>query len=221
MRQDVESFGDFCQYYTGSFVKGRQPDELFYIDAKLDDRHVVCTRYVHGRKQDTPTISWDQLQTLILFGLPRTGMVAFKDELLFFYYRTTRNGSRGYDPERIAYRSFNEWDLRSVSRDTVSLTTLRNAVFVHNLLRHSHVAWSEAVADLLSEKPKSLAVALSYNFGAYIPRNFQNPILCYKSDRIGSIVGPNTIQLVDPQLNHYHGVIRKWVNPSMEFQVVT
>lgn len=212
MRTDVESFDDFCQYYTGRFVKDRNSaDTIYRVVGKASDTLCLFERYNHGRKSsDTVQWSWPQVQDCVLFGLPRLGAVVYKNELLYLYYRADRNGGRGYDPRRIDMVSFNSWLLRKSSHAVVNMDTLDSPPFAYLATRNIHTTWNEAVSDLLGDKPIKAAYALSYNFGAFLGENVK-PSLTYKNDVVGHIEDRDTAVLT-PAFSRYEDILRRTLN---------
>lgn len=216
MRQDVESFADFCQYYTDHFVKDRDPNIIYYVAGALNDRTVRMQRYSHGRKTpDHVDMSWDTILNTVLFGLPRIGTIVYKNELLYLYYRADRNGGRGYDPRRISYTSFNSWLLLNHNYPTFQADTLYEPHFAYLATRNAHTPWAEAAADLLGESPKTPAYALSYNFGLYLG-SAKHPTLTYKSTTVGEVLELNLIKLV-PGSEAYKTTIRNTLDSSILF----
>lgn len=208
MRCDVESFKDFIQYYTGRYVKGREPDVLYLVDGEVESNVAQFQKYVNGRKGTIVYVHWSKIPETVMFGLPRLGTIVFKNELLFLYYSAERNGGRGYDSRRIGFHSFNSWLLQKANFQTVRESTLAEPHFAHIATRGSHTPWNEAMSDLFSATPTRPAYALSYNFGAYLGQK-DVPWLTYKNNVIGDIITPDTVLLTADAARHYEDIIRR------------
>ena len=216
MRIDVESFKDFCQYYTGRFVKSRTEGEILYVHGKLSDNAVNATVYVNGRHSKDITLSWAEIGDRLLFGLPRLGMMVYKHQLLFLYYAPTRHGGRGYDQNRIRVCSHNSWALMSAGVHAQDYNIMYPP-FVHLALRHRHTPWDEAVTDLTSTTPRNPAYAVSFNFGVFLNQE-EHPKLCYKTDVIGDVVANNKI-ILSKAFDSYAPVIGRWLNTTAAIEV--
>jgi hypothetical protein len=216
MRTDVESFDDFIQYYTEHFVKSRvDPDILYMVGGRYEHEVATMAMYTSGRLTRNVIMTWEMIKNTVLFGIPRLGTIVYKNELLYLYYQTTRNGGRGFDPRRIGYLSFNGWYLTKRNYPTFTTDLMYHAPFVHNAVRQGHTPWDEAQTDLLSTTPKFPAYALSYNFGAYLGDS-EFPSLTYKSKSIGVILRANTIQL-HKWAAEYRTTIHRTLNKEIEF----
>lgn len=217
MRLDVESFADFIQYYRHSYVKARTDhNTLYLVSGAAGPESVQLVKYVSGREVDSIVRSWADVQNMVMFGLPRLGVVAFKHELSFLYYRTVRNGSRGYNSTRIVKFSFNEADLATegLRVETPFRALLDHPPYIHMALRREWSSWSEAASSLLAETPRDIAYALSFNFGAYLPSDGA-PKLTYKDQVIGDIQSLTKVNLNESS-KVYAPMIRTWISSSLE-----
>jgi len=219
MRQDVESFEDFIQYYSLRFVKSRTHGEMFYIRGRDVGQTVLTDKYVHGRlAQQGFRIPWSQIPSMVYFGLPRLGTVAYNHELLFLYYRPRRHGGRGYDSARIRFSSFNGRDLKALGLPTFDKNLLTYAPFVHLSMIHNHTPWGKATDELFSDNPKTPVYALSFNFGIFLPASKEYPVLTYKTSEIGDVVSPSLIRL-KPKYSEHDALVERVVPSTVEIRV--
>lgn len=195
MRQDVESFNDFLQYYAGHYVKGRQPEQIFRIVVAHTATSAIIEEFQGGKRIKSEVMTWDMIKNCILFGVPRLGMVTLNNELLFLYYKAARAGGRGYDPARINFTAFNSWTLARTGQQTFTRASLSEGGVASRAMFSEHTPWDVAVKDVLAPKINRPAYALSYNFGVYLQGEYLNPILCYKTTAIGEILDVRTVRL--------------------------
>lgn len=222
MRQDVENFADFRQYYQGRWVPGRELGLIYYVGGPVDNTRNVFTAYVNGVAQDEVVLGEKEIFSKIQFGLPRIGMLAYQDELLYLYYRTSRNGSRGLGFDRVVTHSFNHADLQI--HGLVSTRTLlagRNATgaLAHAVLwsKSYHQSLEHAYADLTAKRPLSIAYALAYQFGVYL-RAYGTPVLCYRTHEIGEVLGPNAVKLYS-RFVEYADLVKRHLGARLEVTI--
>ncbi len=219
--RDVESFSDFIQYYSNHYVRSAKDPHVMYLvhgPADMARHAATVTKYTDGRRAEGMVLTqaqvWDEMQ----WGLPPIGMTVYNDaELMYLYYRTARNGGRGYARDRIVNRSFNSYILTQHGVPVVTNEDLSDPVHAWLAMTPRHVSLAEAWEGMQGELPKRLAYSLSYKFGVYLSHK-EHPVLCYKMYELGDVLGPNKLRLRELGLD-YVDVIRRTLNPQMEIEV--
>lgn len=222
---DVASFADFIQYYQDHYVLSRtNPNLMYYIAGADGGRRNIATRvrvvpYVNGVRGDDMSMSEAQVMAEMNWGLPQIGMTVVQDELLYMYYRTARNGGRGYDPLRVLSHSFNGHILSANNLEVLTLGRPPLPATVWATLKPKWVSLAEAMDDFnsTSAPPNKIAYALSWQFGVYLSHK-EHPTLCYKMLEIGDVIDPNSVQLY-PKYSEYKDLIRRVLNPELEITV--
>lgn len=221
-QRDVESFADFVQYYQHKFVRSQNdPNLMYYVNGPVDvgrpARRVMMTSYRGGVSAGESMYTEPQVWEAVQFGLPSIGMTVFNDqELMYLYYRTSRNGGRGFGIDRVIQHSFNGYNLQGYG-----LPKFRNADIVQaenawKAINPQYVTLEEAWKDF-QDGPNKLAYALSRVFGVYMSHK-EHPTLCYRTLEIGDVLGPNKIALYSKQAE-YRDPIRRVLNPEMEIEI--
>lgn len=218
--RDVESFGDFCQYYNHRFFKSRRDqNKIYYLNGKINQTTVSLAVYVEGKLvKDGELMTAEQIWDDMQFGLPLIGMTERNNELLYLYYRTNRHGARGYDSNRILTHSHNSWVLSRYGLPVHRREDINTPGFACAALTQRHKTLYEAWRDFTSPKPNKLAYALSYRFGVHLCED-EYPKLCYKIHDIGEVTGPWNVRL-NKQYAEYKDVILRVLNRNMEIQIV-
>lgn len=220
-QRDVESFADFLQYYEGKYVKSRtDPSVMYYIVGPVDRmrQSAVVTTYkdavLQGKEAWTEAKVWESMT----WGLPLIGMTVFNDrELTYLYYRTSRNGGRGFGADRVLLHSFNGWSLAQHGVEVLAKDDMLSYKIAWRCLNKDHVPLDLAFADLNSAKPTRLAYALSYKFGVHLSAK-PHPILCYKMHEIGEVLSPSKVRLAEKH-TEYKDLVLRVLNPKMEVEI--
>lgn len=199
MRLDVETLRDFLQYYSGQFVKCRVPDTLLLVHGASDEvpNAVAGTEYLNGRANGTKHVPWKSIHETIFFGLPKIGMTVYKDELLYLYYETNRNGSRGFARDRVQHHAFNTMDLVAAGRTVFSRTALTTAPFVHMALRRPSQHTNDMpsrLATIFDVEDKNIAYVITDHLGVYWTHD-EYPKFCYRTEVVGSLLDASTIKI--------------------------
>lgn len=222
VQRDVESFADFIQYYQHKFVLSRNdPTLMFYVNGPVDAgrpaRRVLMTAYKGGKSSGEDMFTEPQVWDAVQFGLPMIGMTVFNDqELTYLYYRTSRNGGRGFGSDRVVQHSFNGYNLQGYGLTKFRQTELVEAKNAWQAINPQYASLAEAWKDF-QEGPSKLAYALSRVFGVYLSHK-QHPTLCYRMQEIGDVLGPNKVRLYQKQAE-YRDPIRRVLNPEMEIEI--
>ncbi len=218
--RDVESFADFGQYYLGHFVLSAKDDsEMFYVNgwSGHTKQRIHMTSYKNGELvDDATTYTEAQVWGLVKFGLPDIGMTVIGDELLYLYYKTTRNGGRGFDPGRIVQCTHNGFELK---RYGLARIAPKDIMFPKNAwaaLRPKYVNLRDAWEDY-STGPVCLAYPLSRMFGVYMSSN-PHATLCYRMHEIGDVLGPNSVRL-HKRHAEYVDAVRRVFGKDLEISV--
>jgi hypothetical protein len=222
VQRDVESFADFIQYYQHKFVRSRNdPALMFYVNGPMDrerpNRRLMMTGYRNGLPAGEDMYTEQQVWDAVQFGLPSIGMTVVNDqELLYLYYRTSRNGGRGFGVDRVIQHSFNGLTLQGYGLAKFRPADLVQPPNAWRALEPGYVTLTKAWEDFQTG-PDKLAYALSRVFGVYLSHK-DHPTLCYRTTEIGDVLGPNKVSLYKKQAE-YLDPIRRVLNPEMEIEI--
>lgn len=222
MQRDVESFADFLQYYTNSFVKSRvDANAMYYVAGPSDayKRAVLVSTYKDGViVKNNISMTEIAVNEVFEWGLPSIGMTVYDDkELVYLYYRTNRKGNRGFASNRILMQSFNGYILQQNGLPVKKRESLNEAEHVWQALNQRHLTLDTAWKDLTSKLPKKLAYAVTSRFGVHLTEQ-EYPVLCYKMHTIGEVLGPSKVRLQEKH-REYTDVVRRVLNPKMEIEI--
>jgi hypothetical protein len=217
-QRDVESFHDFLQYYQHHYVLSQKDENvMFKVAGAVDARQILMTPYRQGRTQGDGFYTEAQVYDAIQFGLPMIGMTAFNDqELMYLYYKPSRNGGRGFYVDRVVQHSFNGAKLSKHGLVRMRGRDLEQPEKVWNALKPTYVSLPKAWEDFQTG-PDSLAYALNRSFGVYLSEK-EHPTLCYRSHEIGDVLGPNKVKLFKGRAE-YADPIRRGINADMEIEI--
>lgn len=223
-QRDVESFADFNQYYQRGYVLDRtDPEKMYYVNGAVDHqrplRRIMMTSYKNGVVSEGEGLyTENQVWPLVQFGLPNIGMTVFDNqELTYLYYRTARNGVRGFNISRVLMHTFNGFNLQSYGLKRFDKRSLTSPLNAWNALRPKYTPLADAWKDLSSDSPGAIAYALSSKFGVYLSHK-EYPTLCYKMFEIGDVIGPNKVRLYTRHAE-YREPIRRILNQDMEIEI--
>jgi hypothetical protein len=219
MLLDVDSIADFAQYYGESLCKGREHGEIFkLINSGRENGPITFTRYVNGKNSGNVAVATLQdLPKYISFGLPKLGMVAFKNELLFFYNTTERSGRRGICPSRILFRSHNSADIVAAGMEYFDRALISKPGVAYKIVYPEYTDLKTAVLHLYVETPPKIAYALSRSVGVYLDSE-TGITVCYKDTKVGTakINGITTIIVLNKQHAGLRDQIIRELNCTVE-----
>lgn len=216
--RDVESFRDFLQYYQHHFVLSQKDEDVMYkVVGAIDERQTMMAQYRRGQLRGDAYYTEAQVYDAIQFGLPMIGMTAFNDqELMYLYYRPSRNGGRGFYMDRVVQHSFNGTSIAKHGLARMRSRDLEQPTNVWAALKPTYVSLPKAWEDFQTG-PESLAYALNRSFGVYLSEK-DHPTLCYRSHEIGDVLGPNKVRLFKG-CAEYADPIRRGINAEMEIEI--
>jgi len=219
--RDVESFADLLQYYTHGYVLSRRdPTTMYYVAGPGDGvkKTAVIVIYKNGKTlTENAYMTEPQVNDVFSWGLPTIGMTVFNDrELAYLYYKTSRNGTRGFNVERVVFHSFNGYVLLQNNLSAITRDSLVESTYVWQALTQEHTPLGVVWEDLTSKKPNKLAYSLSLRFGVHLTEQ-EYPVLCYKMYTIGEVLGPAKVRINGPYKEMAES-IRRSVNPQMEVE---
>jgi hypothetical protein len=191
---------------------------MYFIHGPSDGgrTRASVTRYRNAVYEKELIMKQDDMFAVTQFGLPLIGMTVFNDqELMYLYYKPSRNGGRGFYKERTIAHSFNSTLLTKHGMRTV-LGELDSAPVVWQALKPKYATLADAWKDF-QEGPDKLAYALTRVFGVHLS-DTEHPKLCYRVHEIGDVLGPNKVRLLKKH-SEYADPMRRVLDPKMEIEV--
>jgi hypothetical protein len=221
-QRDVESFADFLQYYAHSYVRSRSdPKVMYYVHGNADPLRLRAYVNVfkdgerHGEGMYIPEA---KINEDFVWGLPLIGMTVLDErQLVFLYYRTARNGGRGFASSRVLSYSFNGHVLRQHGLKPAPIR-FDQAKHAWAAITQKHATLEYAYKDLTSKRPTQLAHALTYKFGIHLTEE-EHPILCYKTNEVGEVLGPNHVRLQSKH-RELKELMQRVISRNIEVEVV-
>ena len=203
---DVESPEDFTRYYRHSYIGLReQPGSIAQVFKVYNaDAAPVKVPKINLLTLDTGTpvhYTWDYVDQYGILGLPPLGMINGEYTCGWWAYRTSRDTSRGYRPEKAHGIIFNGHLFKMQPAQVSSRIPFINSVF-----NPKYYELNEALA-LLDEGERA-GCALSKELALYINPSCLYSCLAYKGHQIGYVVNPFEVKILKHYRIFYDSVVR-------------